>query len=572
MIGFMRSLIVGMSLVFGATTAFALKMPPLPTTSSAQLRAYVDQTTISAGGSLTLTVEYAGQTSEEPDFSPLHKDFTILSRQTSQESSFINGNHQAKTRWVVELLPKTSTKDLAIPSIKMGGQSTAAIAILQSAQAASSNKSGIVVSMSTDRSDVYVNGEIILTVSIKTALSIRNPSLSKPEISDAIVETLNEGERGEVVENGINYVTFKQTYAVYPSKPGSLTIPAVIFRGIAPADRARGQGLGGFFAQGSSVNARSNELSVQVKEVPAAFPKDHQFLPLKSFIVIDAFDEANPQFEVNKAFSRRFEMRAKGTLGSFLPTIATPSVKDLQVYTEAGTKLQRNEPDGMIASTKFSHVYMPLVPGHLVVPEQTIYWWDVDEDKLKTAVIRSLAFDVKGDGTTPAPSPTPTVPEQQLQDSATPSPSTSEPALSVSPSANYLWQIIAGVCLLLWLATLAVFFFLRRRARTKAEHKHEKPLAQQLKERVQETLVACGSNDPKVAYSALKALLTWSGRHDVDRHEQQILTEHMRELEASLYDRNAHAAPEIMIKIKGALPRLRVSTPANVDILPLYPQ
>ena len=528
--------------------------------------AHVDKTTLSNGDSLSLTLEYDEQTNDKPDFTPIEKEFTIVSKQTAQESNFINGNHRAKTSWILELLPKSSAKNLTIPSIKLGQLSSSPIAIVQADQSASTRKEGILVTMTADRREVYINGELVVTIIIKTPLALRNASLSKLEIKDAIVEPLIEGERNEEVENGIKYSLFKQTYAVYPNKAGALAIPPVVFRGIAAPSRHGGQGIRGLFSNGSSVSTRSNEVLVTVKDVPPSFPKGHQFVPLKSFVIIESFDESNPVFEVNKATSRRFEVKAKGALSSYLPKIATPSIKDLQIYAESGTRVQKNEADGMLASAKFSHIYMPLAPGHLVVPEQVIYWWDVDEDKLKKATIRALDLDVKGDAIVPSAKP-PIALEQPVVEKS--------PATKTAPipttSVDYRWPILALVFLLLWLSTLALFLWQRRLKGAKTASAEDLSSEQAFIDRVKATSSACDSNDAKNVYRTLKNLLSWIERHDTEVIGTQELLALHQELERSLYDREGHTSTEVIVQIKRCVKELRLARSAKLLIAPLYP-
>ncbi len=89
-------------------------------------------------------------------------------------------------------------------------------------------------------------------------------------------------------------------------------------------------------------------------------------------------------------------MKAKGTLPSFLPTIKAPSIDHVQIYDENGEKQKEVQEDGMLARTKFSHVYLPTFPGKITIPSHVIYWWDTEADKLRTTEIRSLTLDVVG--------------------------------------------------------------------------------------------------------------------------------------------------------------------------------
>lgn len=526
--------------------------------------AHVDKTKINAGGSLTLILDYEGQTNSEPDLSPLQKDFSILSRQTSEESSFVNGSHRAKTSWILEILPKTSAKDLVIPSIRLGRESTEAISISQSGQMPAKYADDIVLSVTADRDRVYVNGELIVNIVIKTPLSLRNGTLSKLDIKDAIIEPLVDGERSEMVEQGIKYHLFKQTFAIFPSKPGTLIIPPVVFRGLTVAERQAGRGLGGFLG-GTKVSSQSKPISITVKDIPSEFPPGHQFLPLKSFVVIEAFDEPNPQLKVNMATPRRFEMKAKGTLATFLPTIAIPSVHNLQVYAEAGSKVQKTGSDSIEASIKFAHIYMPTAPGQLVVPEQTIYWWDTDENKLKTTVIRALQLEVTGEVVTPTQIP-PQVSEPQVEQLQKPL------TVAKTTEGTDAWKILAAVLFILWLITLSGFLW-SRKLKTKNNHSDQSLLPkEELVKRIQAILKACDAQDAKHAYVRAQALCSWADQANVDAVSIMELRVLLKELERALYERDTSlTAVDILPNIKKCVAKIRMASSNAIGLAPLYP-
>src|SRR5580704_19725914 len=158
--------------------------------ASSPFMAHVDKTQISAGETLTLTLEFAGSTKEEPDLSGLEQDFSIISRQSSSESTFVNGDFRAKTSWILELMPKKSTRELVIPPLKLGQHIASAITITQLEEKASAKSDGIDLRAFTDRDKVYVNGQVIFHIEIKTSLPLRNGSLSKLELQNAIIEPL----------------------------------------------------------------------------------------------------------------------------------------------------------------------------------------------------------------------------------------------------------------------------------------------------------------------------------------------------------------------------------------------
>ncbi len=170
----------------------------------------------------------------------------------------------------------------------MGADWSSPIVITQAVNVERKNADGIALHVTTDKAKVYQNAELILNIEIKTALPLQSGTLNKPEIKDAIVEPLVEEGQSESIENGIRFIVVKRSYAVFPSKPGRLIIPSVVFRGIARQDRGLGGSWPGFFGGGQQVFARSPEIVIEVLDMPASYPKDQAFLPLKGTPVIES--------------------------------------------------------------------------------------------------------------------------------------------------------------------------------------------------------------------------------------------------------------------------------------------
>jgi len=523
--------------------------------------AFVNKTVIENDEPITLTLEYLGQTDEEPDLAGLEKLFTIVSRQTSSQSSFMNGNFSQKTSWILQIFPHGNEKTVTIPAIKLKSDWSTPITLTRSSNSKRVNDDGVMLTVTVDKKKVYVNAELILNIELKLAVPVQNGSLSRPQIGDAIVEPLIEDGQSELIENGIRYTIIKRSYAIFPSKVGRLLISPVVFKGVLARERGLGHGWPGFFGGGKQVFSRSEEIIVEVMDVPASYPKDQAFLPLKSFIVVESFNDPNQRFLVNKAITRQFEMKAKGTLASFLPVILPPTIDNLQIYAEPGQKNNKNLEDGLEASSQFAHVYMPTAPGQIVVPEQIIYWWDTQADKLRTTVIRSLALDVSG----PMPKELDGAVKKSEENAHQ-----SETALDV-PSRRWSWPIIIAVVLSLLFIGLLVFLLVAWvRMREFASGK-ELPLGQQRRQRIKNVIAACAVGDGKLALHHLARLRLWLEQQGEKDHAAAVDLL-IRELESVLFGHQNRMAVDIVLAhIKKGVKKLRATSPKIKLLAPLYP-
>lgn len=513
------------------------------------LSAFVDKTKIETGESVVLTVEYSGLTKEKPDISGI-EDFSIISRQESTESSFINGDFSQKTSWTFALLPQSSESVLIIPAITLGSLSTSPIQITQSkVSGASRGQEGVFLKVTTDKKEVYINGQLILNIELKTTLPIKNGTLNQPEIADAIVEPLIRDGQKEVIEGGIKYIVFHRSYAIFPTKPGTLRIPSIIFDGIAISGRDRA--WPGFFSSGTRVTARSEDMDVHVKDVPEGWPKGHHFLPAKNLVIIESLDE---KFEVNQASARKFEIKALGTLSTFLPTIKEPDVLNLRVYSEQGSKEQIPTENGIEAKNVVSQIYMPTVSGPMLIPEQVIYWWDTENDKLKTMAIRELQIDVTGTAKAkPALSPPQDVDLER-------------PSEPQSSSKHYL--VLAAIILLLLVVLSSLYFWQRKRAKNLLPKPSDKEV---LKAMVKNIVSSCKRGDEKQCYRHLQKLLAWHEQKKLVFLGEELLKK-TDELSKHLYHPKSNRADaELLGEIKKLVLKIRLKRSSDEVLLPIYP-
>ncbi|MCA9508853.1 MAG: BatD family protein, partial [Myxococcales bacterium] len=413
----------------------------------------------------------------------------------------------------------------------------------------------------TNSDKVYVNGEIILDVELKTSLPLQDGDLGTPEIKDAIVEPLVENDNRKSIQNGMRTLIFHRSYAIYPSKPGKLEIPSIPFRGIVADPNTRR----GWFAHNRRVSTRSKAITIDVKDVPPSYPKDQVFLPLKNLLVIESFDSQDPKFEVNKATTRRFEIKALGGLASFLPVIEAPTQPGLKVYTETGLKVNKNTPDGVEASLKFSHVYMPTAPGAIIIPEQTIFWWDSENDKLRKTTIRSLTFQVEGRGTPESTTVTPSLNSEK----------NSQAIQSQSPQAkvqknNDGWMIFALLSFGLWFVSILLFYMNYR----KKNKKIIQAGPSKIKILVNEIVAAAKSGDVRKSYTLLQNLKTSEHAAFFEARQSGNIELFIEELEALLYGSNKEQeVKEILQRIISHLTKLlKNNEEAKQSLSQIYPE
>ncbi len=466
-------------LIFFSTAVLA--SPP-------KFTAVVENNQISADDDISVTFEYTGKPAGNPDFSALAVDFDILDQSTSQNTTIINGAMSSKTSWHLTLSPKRNQKNYRIPPVVYQGISSNSINL--EVTGTRKNDHDITISAQVDRPVVYVNGETVLTIKIETFAELHQGNLENPTIDNAIIEQLGSDEVDAEVVNGRRQIKIIKRFAIFPSKVGQLIIPSLRFDGVAAT---KSNEWPGWFAKKIRLTARTNEIPILVNHPPAEFPKTQSFLPLKNLVVIESFDDAESKFEIGKAVVRKFELRALGNHASILPDVLAPNVGEgLNIYADEGEKSSSPSADGMMAVKKFSHTFVPTKAGRYEVPATTIYWWDVVNDRLQTAVIRPLVIDVAS-GSMAKPSPPQTAKGEPVKP-------------EVSAKKYNFMPIFLGV-LALSLLSASVLFFIR------VLKKPQDALTSIKKQLVR----AVRKNDISGMLEGLRLFKTWCGKnHELD--------------------------------------------------------
>ena len=286
--------------------------------SWAELSATADRRTIAMGETLRLTLlGDAGEQPAEIDLTPLNRDWEILSRSSATNARFINGQNQVTRTLEMELAPLRQGT-LTIPSLTAGGRSTTPLAIRVNPEPVVAPGDELVLfDASVDERSVYVQSEVILTVTLQQAINLDGGEISNFDIPDAVVEDLERRSFQRRVGNRTWLVT-ELRYAVYPQKSGALRIPAIGFtaREVQPGRSLLGARLG------RRLRMASTPLEIDVKSVPTSFPGE-VWLPARALTLEENWSIDPASLNVGDSTTRTLTLTARGLQGSQLPPLSS---------------------------------------------------------------------------------------------------------------------------------------------------------------------------------------------------------------------------------------------------------
>ena len=149
--------------------------------SSAQatnIVASLDRSHVFLDESFRLELTADDSVDEDPDFSPLHKNFEILNQSQSTNMSYVNGQYSRKGVWSLELMAKT-TGALTIPSIAFGNDRSPALRIqikdpATAKKPAQGTNQEAFLEVEIDEKTAWVQSQVIVNVRLFSRISMSN--------------------------------------------------------------------------------------------------------------------------------------------------------------------------------------------------------------------------------------------------------------------------------------------------------------------------------------------------------------------------------------------------------------
>jgi hypothetical protein len=529
--------------------------------SWAELSATADRRTIAMGETLRLTLlGDAGEQPAEIDLTPLNRDWEILSRSSATNARFINGQNQVTRTLEMELAPLRQGT-LTIPSLTAGGRSTTPLAIRVNPEPVVAPGDELVLfDASVDERSVYVQSEVILTVTLQQAINLDGGEISNFDIPDAVVENLERRSFQRRVGNRTWLVT-ELRYAVYPQKSGALRIPAIGFtaREVQPGRSLLGARLG------RRLRMASTPLEIDVKSVPTSFPGE-VWLPARALTLEENWSIDPASLNVGDSTTRTLTLTARGLQGSQLPPLSSVqgavNIPELRFYPDQESIDQSELADGLQGRRVQSEALVARSGGTWTLPEIRVPWWNIETDRLEFATLPARTVVVTAIQTA-----------DQIND-ATLSPNTSTAGTTLP---LWLWAVSAAG----WLVSLALGILLWLSRRQTAGPSPASGDAKAKSASVRQALVEIRkAAEQQDATLLRKAILQWADLHHDQRFSSlealaRVSTEALS-TRLGAVDRSLYGDGEIAGALDGLIDTLREepapqSRGTGSNTLSLYP-
>jgi hypothetical protein len=467
---------------------------------AAQIGVSFDRNPVSLDESFQIIFTANETPDNDPDFSPLERDFEILGQSQSSNSSWINGRSSKTIQWTVSVMAK-HPGSLAVPPVKFGGDVSqpASILVTQAAvNKAVNNDDDLFLEVDAAPQNPYVQSQVLYSVRLYRRVEIAQASLNEPELSDAVIEKLGDDSNYNTQINGVNYLVTERKYAIFPQKSGSLTIkPLVLTAEVVANTRPN---FNGFFNSQMTRTRKvlSKSVTLEVKPVPATFTGKH-WLSAEQLVLKEEWSGDNQQMKVGEPLTRTLTLLAKGATVGQLPELNSGKINDqLKTYPDQPVLREQKKPEGLIAFREEKIAIIPSKAGFYTLPAIEIPWFNSQTQKMEVAKIpesRITVLEASG-ATLPEPAITAIAPVSEP-------PQKTEIAQLTQPESKNTWLWVSVFLALGWLVTL-IYFLSKRAAKTPVTETSGPEI--RLQDSIKRLKKACAENN---AAAAKDALLAW---------------------------------------------------------------
>ncbi len=451
--------------IIAALAACSISLSALATVT-----ATVNSNVVASGESIQLRLQRDVNANDQPDLSPLKKDFDILGSSSGSNVQIINGHMSSQTQITVLLSPKHDGK-LQIPPIQWGDEHSELIeltaggsgsAAQQDAHSTNEN-AHVFLTTTLDQKQPYVQAAIVLTVRLYADQSLLQASLDLPASSDVLVKQLGKDTQLTETRNGRNYQVIERKYLLFPQRSGRLNINGpVLDAQIQETDSNDLFGnLLGQMPFSSMMNPTTHPIHLHAKAVELnVLPRPvsatgENWLPAQKVTLEESWRPNVTTIHAGEPLTRHLHLGALGLTGEQLPDLsAIMSVPDgIKAYPDQSSVTDNPQGVTVLGSRTQDIALMATQPGHYELPAVRLNWWDTINNTKQEVMLPALKLDVlaaiagSSDVTIPPHGNSLPLIQTDLDAQA----STVEPSAKVSNAQTWKWtSMVLGM---LWLGT-----------------------------------------------------------------------------------------------------------------------
>jgi flavin-binding protein dodecin len=249
-----------------------------------------------------------------------------------------------------------------------------------------------------EKKNPYVDEQVTLTLKYCSAIqTIGTPDYVPPH-TPGFWEGGNAAQRQyRQIINGREYFVIELKSALFPTKPGELTIDrAQITATVPERNRRRSRDpfslFDDFFQTGRNITVRSQPITVNVRPLPLEGKTDEFSGGVGNYKISATVDKR--EAEVNEAIALTVKISGQGNIKS-IPSPRLPNLPDFRVE-ESSSDYKTTDLDGILGGSKiFEYVLIPRLAGLQTIEPITLNYFDPQKRKYMTAASPEIALSIK---------------------------------------------------------------------------------------------------------------------------------------------------------------------------------
>ena len=454
---------------------------------AAEVQVSIDRNPVQVNESFQLVFSLDADPDRDPDFSALQQDFLILSNRRSSGISIINGEYQRSVKWGLKLMAK-QVGEFTVPAIRFGNESSKPFQVtVKPSSMASVPHDRLVLELLADKSEVFVQGQVILTLRLLSATDISAYQFGDISLQnlDAVIEPLGDERQYQTRIADRSYLVLEQQFALFPQQSGRLTVAPARAEVRLPSKSS----FDPFRTGGEIRQLRSQSLFVDVAPVPAEF-KGPYWLPADKVELREEWQGDLSALVAGEPVTRSLSLLAEGLTAAQLPELELIPIAGIKQYPDQAELENRRSGKGVTGERVQKVALIPGTAGRYLVPAINLPWWNLQSGKMEIATIPEREIIVSAAAGVSIVEPPVAEAQTTLQESA--------PA-----AANPFWLWLSLALASGWMLSALYWWYRLRASNGATTSPGEHPDLRQARKQLQQ---ACNDSD---AISARRVLLSW---------------------------------------------------------------
>lgn len=453
----------------------------------AEIEVSINRNPVQVNESFQLVFTLDQSPDHDPDFSSLQQHFQILGNNRSSSISIINGEYRRNVKYSLQLMPK-QVGDFMIPAIRFDNERSKPFQVtVKPSSLASAPQDQLMLEVLADKSEAYVQSQVILTLRLLSATSISAYQFGDIVIEDidTVVESLGDARKYQTRIADESYLVLEQKFALFPQQTGRLEVAPVMAEVRLPSR----SNFDPFRTGGEIRRLRSQAVAIDIEPIPPDF-KAPYWLPATRLELRENWQGDLNRLVAGEPITRSLTLVADGLTAAQLPELILPPIDGIKQYPDQPGLDNSRSSDGIRGKREQKVALIPGAEGSYRVPEINLAWWNLEKGQLEIATIPERELIVSAAEVAAVSEPEPEIESE---------PVAAPPVVESNPF--WLWLSLLLACG--WGLSALYWWFRSRRSVPLAPAALEHPSLRQARAELRQ---ACNAAD---AAAARQALLTW---------------------------------------------------------------